>query len=298
MEMGNTMKKQFFGMLLCSLALAGCASKHASVKYDVAVSSDSERIAYSAYGTGGTSLIFVHGWSCDSRYWHKQLAAFSKNYRVIAIDLAGHGNSSLGRFDYTMLSFANDVKAVIEANNINRAILIGHSMGGGVIAEAARLVPKKIVAIIGVDTLHDVKETIPQKVVDDVAQPFEVDFHTAMQAFVLPMFPEGTDGELISWVKDDMASAPQEIALSAFRNYMGQYVNGEAGGVFESITIPVVSINAKLWPTNQDGNKKHIQTYNLFYIENTGHFPMLERPTEFNAILTKALEYIEAVNSM
>jgi pimeloyl-ACP methyl ester carboxylesterase len=193
-----------------------------------------------------------------------------------------------------MISFAKDVKAVIEKDNINQAILIGHSMGGGVIAEAARLMPTKVVGIIGIDTLQNVAEELPQKNLDEMAEPFEVDFQNAIQAFVLPMFPEGTDGELISWVKKDMSSAPQEVALSAFRNYMGQYVNGEASEVFENITIPVVSINARLWPTNPDANKKHIQTYNLFYIEDTGHFPMLEKPKEFNTLLTEALEYIEA----
>ena len=63
--------------------------------------------------------------------------------------------------------------------------------------------------------------------------------------------------------------------------------------VFEDVTVPVVSINAKLWPTNPDANKKYIQTYDLFYIEDAGHFPMLEKPKEFNSILTKVLEYIE-----
>ncbi len=292
------MKRQLLGILLSLLVLAGCGSKHTSVKYEVAVSSDSERIAYSTYGAGETSLIFIHGWSCDSRYWHKQLSTFSKNYRVITIDLAGHGNSSLGRLDYTMLSFANDVKAVIEKDNLNQAILIGHSMGGGVMAEVARLMPKKVVAIIGIDTFQNVAEEIPQKIIDEMSQAFEVDFQNAMQDFVSPMFPEETDGELISWVKEDMASAPHEVALSVFRNYMGQYVNGEASGVFENITIPVVSINARLWPTDPDTNRKHIQTYNLFYIEGTGHFPMLEKPKEFNSILTEVLEYIETKKNL
>ena len=298
LETGGRMKKHLLGIIFSVLVLAGCASKHIPVKYDVAVSSDSERIAYSTYGAGETSLIFIHGWSCDSRYWHKQLSTFSKNYHVIAIDLAGHGNSSLGRLDYTMLSFANDVKAVIEKDKANQVILIGHSMGGAVIAEVARLMPKKVVAIIGIDTLQNVAEEVPQKIIDEMSQPFEVDFPNAMQAFVSPMFPKGTDRELISWVKEDMASAPPKVALSAFRNYMGQYVNGEASSVFENITIPVVSINARLWPTNPDANRKHIQTYNLFYIEEAGHFPMLEKPKEFNVILTEALKYIGTKKKM
>jgi len=287
------MKKLLLGILFSSFVLTGCVSKDTSARYDVAISSDAERIAYSTYGAGETALIFIHGWSCDSRYWQKQLATFSKDYHVITIDLAGHGHSSLGRHDYTMKSFANDVKAVIEKDNLNQVILIGHSMGGGVMAEAARLMPEKVVGIIGVDTLHNVAEPVPQKLLDDMAKPFEVDFKKAMGDFVLPMLPEGTDEEIIRWIKEDMSSAPQEVAMSAFRNYMGQYVSGEAKVVFEDLTIPVVSINATLWPTNSEANKKHIQTYSLFYIEDTGHFPMLEKPKEFNMLLSEVLRYID-----
>jgi len=291
------MKKCFLTILCSVFLLLGCTNKSVHVKHNVAISSDSERIAYSTYGAGETSLIFIHGWSCDSRYWQKQLSVFSEDYQVIAIDLAGHGNSSLDRLDYTMLSFAKDIQAVIEKEKISNAILIGHSMGGGVIAEAARLMPKTVYGIIGIDTLQNVAEKLLQKTLDEVVEPFEVDFQNAMQAFVLPMFPEGTDEELISWVKEDMSSAPKDIALSAFRNYAGQNVNGEAAQVFESITVPVVSINAQLWPTNPEDNRKHIKNYKLFYIEETGHFPMMEKPEEFNKLLKEALKYIKAENN-
>ena len=291
------MKRLLLGISISLLILAGCINKNVSVKHDIAISSDSESIAYSTYGAGKTSLIFIHGWSCDSGYWQKQVATFSKNYQVITIDLAGHGDSSLGRIDYTMLSFAKDVKAVIEKDNISQAILIGHSMGGGVMAEVARLMPKKVIAIVGIDTLHNVAEKLPQNILDEMIEPFKGDFKNAMQAFVSPMLPKGTYGELTSWIIEDMSSAPEEVALSAFRNYMGQYVNNEASKVFENIAMPVVSINARLWPSSPNENRKHIKNYKLFYIEETGHFPMLEKPEEFNKLLTEALEYIKTENS-
>ena len=154
--------------------------------------------------------------------------------------------------------------------------------------------PEKIVGIVGIDTLQNVAERTPQSVIDEMVKPFEADFKSATQNFVSPMFPEGTDQHLLNWVKEDMSSAPKEIALSAFRNYLGQYVSGEAAIVFEDITIPVVSINARLWPTAPEKNRKHINNYQLFYIEETGHFPMLEKPEEFNMLLKKALNSIEA----
>lgn len=291
------MKNKILFILIPYILLFGCACNELSLRHDVAVSFDSERIAYDAAGKGKTALIFIHGWSCDGRYWQKQIAVFSKSYQVITVDLAGHGHSSFDRSEFSMLSFAKDVKAVIEKENIERAILIGHSMGGGVIAEAAGLMPEKVVGIVGVDTLQNVAERTPQSVVDQMVKPMEADFKRATQDFVLPMFLEGADQQLVNWVKEDMSSAPKEIAVNAFRHYVGQYVTGEAALVFKDITIPVVSINAGLWPTNPEENRKYIKNYHLFYIEGTGHFPMLEKPEEFNILLKKALNIIESENN-
>ncbi|MCI5123228.1 MAG: alpha/beta hydrolase [Candidatus Electrothrix sp. AR5] len=286
------MKKQILFILIPVLLLSGCASNQLSRRHDVALSFDAERIAYDVAGTGETALIFIHGWSCDGRYWQNQLPVFAEEYQVITVDLAGHGHSSLDRSEFSMLSFAKDVKAIIDKESIERAILIGHSMGGGVIAEAARLMPEKVVGIVAIDTLQNVGEQFPQSAIDGMVQPLEVDFKNATQDFVAPMFPKGTDQQLVNWVKEDMSSAPKEIALNAFRNYLGQYVSGEAAVVFKDITIPVVSINARLWPTAAEENRKHIKNYQLFYIEKTGHFPMLEKPEEFNMLLKKALNSI------
>jgi len=56
----------------------------------------------------------------------------------------------------------------------------------------------------------------------------------------------------------------------------------------------VVSINARLWPTAPEENRKHIKNYQLLYIEGTGHFPMLEKPEEFNVLLKNAINSIES----
>jgi pimeloyl-ACP methyl ester carboxylesterase len=156
------------------------------------------------------------------------------------------------------------------------------------------MIPEKIISIIGIDTFHDVSEKLPQEAIDQMVKPFEDDFVSAVKNFVLGMFPKETDKKLIRWIKEDMSSAPKNIALSAFSNYLERSVNGEASRVFKNTHIPVVSRNAKLWPTNAEKNKNHINDYKLFYIEETGHFPMMEKPEEFNKLLEEALEYIKA----
>ena len=123
----------------------------------VVPSKDGTPISYEIYGLGEPSLVFVHGWSCDARYWRAQLSHFSKNHRVVVLDLAGHGHSGLTRMRYTMKAFGEDVQAVTEATNSQKVILIGHSMGGLVSLEAARLLPQRVIGVIGIDTISDVE---------------------------------------------------------------------------------------------------------------------------------------------
>lgn len=263
-----------------------------AVKYGIATSHDGEKIAYSMAGSGDTALIFIHGWSLDSRLWHNQINEFSQQYQVIAMDLAGHGNSSFNREEYTMAAFAQDVKAIIEKEQLDSVILVGHSMAGGVIAEAAKLMPKTVKGIIGIDTSQNVALAFTQSDLDAMTKPFETDFQAGITAFVKDSLPENAESNLRYWITQDMASAPPTVAINQFRHYLGQYITGEAHRVYESVYVPVILVNARLWPTDSDTNKKYIKNYNIYYIEDSGHFPMLEKPEQFNKTLMKAVKSV------
>ncbi len=87
--------------------------------------------------------------------------------------------------------------------------------------------PEKVIGIVGVDTLQNVAERTPQSVIDAMTKPFETDFKSAEQNFVSPMFSEGSDQQLVNWVKEDISSAPREIALSAFRIIFYESADGD-----------------------------------------------------------------------
>lgn len=286
------MRKLILIILCCLATFTGCCDKKISPTYKASISQDGETIAYTVYGQEEKALIFIHGWSCDSRYWQKQISTFAKDYKVITIDLAGHGNSSANRQNYSVLSFAYDVKSVITQEKIKTAILIGHSMGGIIISEAARLMPKEISGLIAIDTLQNVEHEMTQAAFEQMVSPFEKDFKAAAQNFVGSMFPKDADPDLINWVKEDMSSAPSAVALSAFKDYLGRYLDGSIAPVFKDINVPLYSINARLWPTYPEANRKYIKDYTLVYIENTGHFPMLEKPKEFNNLLKEAILHL------
>lgn len=288
----NQSKKNFYkGLVTCLLFLLvvyGEAS--AEVKWPhTAISKDNTPISYEIFGSGKPTLIFVHGWSCDSRYWRAQVKVFSKKYRVVVLDLAGHGNSGLSRTKYTMASFGEDVRAVAEATNSASVILIGHSMGGVVIAQAARLMPGRVLGLIGIDTLANIEYPMTREELKKMTAPLEKDFQTGTRQFVEGMLSPKTDPQLREWILSDMSSAPPSVALSAMNEMMTQYITGEAAGVFDDIKIPVVTVNGDLWPINYEANRKHMYSFEAIIIKNADHFLMMNRPDDFNRALEKAV---------
>jgi pimeloyl-ACP methyl ester carboxylesterase len=257
-------------------------------------SKDGTAISYEDMGSGEPALIFVHGWSCDARYWRAQLPHFSKKHRVVILDLAGHGHSGMTRDRYTMAAFGEDVKAVVEAAGIRKAVLIGHSMGGSVIAEAARLMPDRVLGLIGVDTLENIEYPMTQEEFKKIFDPFEKDFQTAGRQFISAMIYPETDQRLREWILADMSSGPKNVALSAMNEMMTQYITGEAAKVFKEIRIPVVTVNGDLWPVNYEANRRHMFSYDAIILKKADHFLMMDRPAEFNRALTKAIKMISA----
>ncbi len=147
-------------------------------------SEDGTTISYEVYGEGDVSLVFIHGWSCDSRYWQNQISTFSKKYKVVLVDLAGHGHSGTTRETYSMKAFGEDVQAVVEKTGSNNVILIGHSMGGAVIAQTALLIPQKVKGLIAVDAYHNIEYPLSQEGFDMMVAPMRNDFQSGARHFV------------------------------------------------------------------------------------------------------------------
>lgn len=206
----------------------------------VVLSEDGTPISYEISGTGEPTLVFVHGWSCDARYWRARVPHFSKKHRVVVLDLAGHGHSGMSRTKYTMGAFGEDVRAVTEATGSHTVILIGHSMGGSVIAEAARLMPNLVIGLIGVDTLENIEYPMTRQELEKMIAPLEKDFRTGSRQFVGKMISPDTDPYLRDWILSDISAAPPAVALSAMNEMMKQYITGEAAKVFEKNRIPVI----------------------------------------------------------
>jgi len=286
------------GLLACFiLVFPFCGFAKARTNWPGVVPSvDGTPISYEVYGEGGSErpvLVFVHGWSGDARYWRFSAEHFAKNYKVVLLDLAGHGHSGSGRSDYTMKSFGEDVQVVVQAVGAEKTILIGHSMGGSAIAEAARLMPDRVVGLVGVDALENVEFHFSPEQKEQMLTPFRQDFSETCRNLVGTMVSPDTDPQLREWIIEDMAAAPPAVVLSSLENMLSQYVTGEAAAIFKEIPLPVVAIKGSLaWPTNYEGNLRYMRSFDDIVLEEGDHFFMLNRPEEFNMALEQALDII------
>ncbi len=270
-------------LLAAGVALAGTPGVTPS-------SADGTPIAYEVFGSGEPTIILVHGWSCDSRYWREQVAPLAAGHRVVTVDLAGHGHSGSGREVYGLPAFGQDVQSVADAVGGDRFVLVGHSMGALVVTEAARLMPGRVLGLIAVDALHDLDYVVTEEQAAGMIDPLAADFSAACFQFAGSMIRPETDADLAAWIQADMASAPARVAVSAMRQYMAHWLSGTVPALFEDLPLPVVGVYADLWPVNIEANRRHMHSFEAEVLEGTDHFLMLGAADEFNPALEKALE--------
>lgn len=254
-------------------------------------SSDGVIIRYEVHGDAEPALVFIHGWCCDRTFWQPQLDHFLKTRKVVAIDLGGHGKSGLGRKVWSMAAFGKDVEAVVNKLKLNSVILVGHSMGGPVMLEAAPLLKDKLIGLVGVDTLTDPEEKYTPEQMAEYRKPFEKDFAAAMREALNhehDFFTAKTNPVLIEKITKKMSSAPADVGISAFQAML-DHANEFERPRLKEIKVPLVCINANRDPKKVEAGKKYAPQFEVYTLPDAGHFLMMEYPTEFNTLLEKVL---------
>jgi pimeloyl-ACP methyl ester carboxylesterase len=243
-------------------------------------------------GDGDPALVFVHCWTCRRRFWERQVPALSGRHRVVTLDLAGHGDSGSRRRDWTMAAFGEDVRAVAEHLGLRRLILIGHSMGGDVILEAARLMPDRVLGLIPVDTLLNVEQRMSPAEIETAAQRLRADFPAAVSVFMRQrLFATSTDPALVDRIVAGATASPPEPAVAALANAWAY----DAAAALRALRMPIVAVNADLHPTDVAANRRHARHFDALILPGVGHYPMLEAPERFNALLAEAIRRVLSV---
>jgi pimeloyl-ACP methyl ester carboxylesterase/nicotinamidase-related amidase len=241
-------------------------------------------------GRDDTALLFLHGWCGDREYWKHQVEVFAADYRVVALDQAGHGESGKGRKAWTADGLAIDVEAVVKALDLKRVILVGHSMGGPVALLAAKRMPGTVVAVVGVDTLQNAEFKLPEEMRKSILGGAEKDFKGTVRVTFAGLLPEKADAELKKWLELKAEGQDPKMARALMRDLFGL----DTVTAFKEAKVPVRCINSaggyqSFTPTAVETNKKYAD-FGAVTIEGVGHYPMLEKPDEFNRRLRDVLK--------
>ncbi|MFI7004700.1 alpha/beta fold hydrolase [Nocardia sp. NPDC050175] len=202
--------------------------------------SDHTTIRYTASGpSGGQTLVLIHGWACDRSDFDAVTDHLPDDYRVLAIDLAEHGESRSSRNTWTMAEFARDVAAVLEAQSVDTAVVVGHSLGGAVAIEVGRLLPDTISHVVALDALHYLSlfPALSEAQAETMVRMFRDDFAGGVRGLVEGGSPDGTDPALIDAYFEKMVAVRQPAGLHAIEGLVRWDMDAALRATPQPITV-------------------------------------------------------------
>ncbi len=236
------------------------------------------QLDYYSRGQGDTALIFIHGLGCDHAFWSEQVLQFAGSYRVITLDLPMHGANQQGQQAFTIATCARLVAELAQELELDKCILLGHSLGGPIAVSAAAMMPTRARAVVAVETLHDLsphgREAIGRALLIDAARK---------EALLDSMLPISDSKGIRQRVLYARMKVPAAVIEQGDRE-MVAYVRGLVHGV----RCPALLVNASGWmPT--DVAAARAAGFKVVMIESSEHYLMLDKPYRLNRVIEEFL---------
>lgn len=239
------------------------------------------KIHYTSTGSAAQIVFLIHGYTCDETSWSEQVPTIGKRYRVVTIDLPGHGKCDVPKVEqFSMDLFARAVEAVRAEIGVNRVVLAGHSMGTPVVLKYARAYPEHTIALVSVDGLmpsNNPSQASAQQQGLAMGGPNGI---KSREAMVGGFFNTSSTPAIQAKVKNMMLSAPEATAVGAMiasREPAGQTV--------QNPNVPILAVYAGRPVASKETVQARFPQAEYAQIPGTGHFLMMEEPTKFNELL-------------
>jgi pimeloyl-ACP methyl ester carboxylesterase len=240
----------------------------------------------------GLTLVFCHGFTTTSEFWREQMDAFSATHRVVAVNLPGHGRSPHpeGR-DYTIDAFVDDLDLVFHELQIDRAVLVGLSMGGTVAQQFALRFPQRLDALVLVGaTPHGLGPDVDVDNVIGAIDEFGVE--KASQNVIERSFAAAASPQLLAFAKQEVIQTPEFVARAAIAS-LNRADSRKTLGHIKLPTLVVCGAQDRITPPSQSqALAAGIKGSTLVFIDDAAHFPMLEQPEKFNSVLRNFVDRI------
>lgn len=242
-------------------------------------------------------IIFIHGFPLDKSMWEGQEKALKDNYRVIAYDIRGHGNTEVGTVDFSIDLFVKDLLSFMDALKIEKSIICGLSMGGYIALNAIEKHPERFTALILSDT-NCTADTLEgkEKRIKTIENIKENGVENLANDLLPNLFaPESfkTNSKEIVAVKEMIVNTSKE---SLYKSLYALANRKETCSKLAEIKVPVLILVGKedkiTPPEAASAMHEEIANSTLQIITNAGHLSNLENPEEFNSQLKKFVDNI------
>lgn len=230
----------------------------------------------------GKSIVFVHGACENSSFWNHQ-KSLSDRYRVIALDLPGHGRSkSMVEGAVDVRKYASIVMEFVAKTCPDQALLVGHSMGGAITLLNAIEQPQNLKGVVLVATGAKLG------VLPSIREGLRTRFGETVKSVVGPrQFAATTNLEVVRFVTNEIMKCKGQTASADYEACNGFDVRQR----IRSINLPtliMVGEEDKMTPvTWSTYMKENIPKSKLVILKESSHLPMLERPADFNRHLSE-----------
>ncbi|MDH3715818.1 MAG: alpha/beta fold hydrolase [Gammaproteobacteria bacterium] len=249
-------------------------------------------------GKAPVTVVLIHGLCCALADWSSQIAALAPRHRVLACDLRGHGAS---RFEtgFDIHTYGEDVAALLESLAIERAVLVGHSMGCRVVLQTAGLVPGRVRALVLVDGSRFVVDD-PQRAGEKARAFIEANggWDNTVRRLFTDMFIAGSDPEYMATIVERAARVPEAVGSQLFAS-MTAWDAGEMGQVLDSLNAELmvvqstcvnaarerVSVEARQTNPWLDFVREHVPGARIELVTGVGHFSQIEAADTVNDLI-------------
>ncbi|KAA0690249.1 alpha/beta hydrolase [Neorhizobium sp. P12A] len=247
------------------------------------------KLSFRSTEVGDPNLVFIHGWCCDHSYFGPQISRFqSLDYRVMAVDLRGHGQSAQPRQSYSMEVFADDVGWLCDELGMAKAYFIGHSMGGNVAYEVGRRRPDLAAGVVMIDSAVT-RPAASRAAMEPFLRELEGSgYREALTSYVSNALVIPTDDRgRLAHILEDMTSVPQHVMISAFEGLRDHDPASEG----MRLACAALYIAASEPQPRSDVERLRQLVPGLAYgqVVGSGHFCQLEVPDQVNAMIERFL---------
>ncbi|MEI9475133.1 MAG: alpha/beta hydrolase [Deltaproteobacteria bacterium] len=248
----------------------------------------------------GKPLILIHGYGAAIWLWEKQIDLLSQRYRVYALDLLGHGFSDRPRIAYTPEAYIHFFRDFMDAIGVEKATLIGNSMGGGLAWSVAGLFPERVDKLILIDC-------IPPDVLSQVRNDsFKALVAVERYPFLLYLLYANRNRDSIRWIFQECVTDKNLITPEIVdRQYQFSRIKGTTWSLYSTFRNAKAAARLKeylsridrptllIWgeedllfpPSVGEGLQRAIAGSTLQVIEKSGHIPMWETPDKVTPLI-------------